>query len=226
MTKISTNPSQEKIETVGNAVSRTETFFKNNSKLLSYTGIAIVAVAAVIVLLINFYFKPLKEEAVAQTFTAEQYFRAGDFEKALNGDGNALGFSQIIDEYGAKAGKAVYLYAGICELQQGNAEPALAYLNKYNGKEPVLEGRALACKGDAYSMLGDYAQALKSYLAAAATEDNTFAATYLLKAGIVCEEMGDAAQALKHYKTIKEKYPQTYEGYEIDKYINRIEIVK
>ncbi len=226
MSKISTNPSQEKIESVGNAVSRTEEFFKSNGKLLSYIGIAIVVIAAVIVLLINFYFKPLKEEAIAQTFTAEQYFRAGDFEKALNGDGNALGFGQIIDEYGAKAGKAVYLYAGICELQQGNAESALTYLNRYNGTEPVLEGRALACKGDAYSMLGDYAQALKNYLAAAATEDNTFAATYLLKAGIVCEEMGDAAQALKHYKTIKDKYPQTYEGYEIDKYINRIEIVK
>ncbi len=222
MSKHNNTSSQEKIETVGNAVSKTELFFKNNGKLLSYIGTAIVAAAAIIVLLIQFYFKPLKEEAIAQTFTAEQHFRAGNFEQALNGDGNALGFSQIIDEYGAKAGAAVYLYAGICELQLGNAESALVYLNGYNGNEAVLKARALACKGDAYSILGDYNAALKNYLAAAAVEDNTFVASYLLKAGIICEEMGDNAQALKHYQTIKDKYPQTYEGFEIDKYINRI----
>ncbi len=222
MSKHNNTSSQEKIETVGNAVSRTESFFKNNGKLLTYIGTGIVALAAIIVLLIQFYFNPLKEEATAQTFTAEQYFRAGNYEQALNGDGNALGFSQIIDEYGAKAGAAVYLYAGVCELQLGNAESALVYLDRYNGKEAVLKARALACKGDAYSTLGDFKAALKNYLAAAAVEDNTFAASYLLKAGIICEEMGDNAQALKHYQTIKDKYPQTYEGFEIDKYINRI----
>ena len=98
----------------------------------------------------------MKAEAVSQAFTAEQYFRAEDYDKALNGDGNALGFAQIIDEYGAKAGKAVYLYAGICELQLGNAQEAISYLDKYKVKEPVMRGRALACTGDAYSMLEDY----------------------------------------------------------------------
>ncbi len=222
MNKHNNTSSQEKIESVGNAVSKTESFFKENGKLLTYIGSGIVIVAAVIVLLIQFYFKPLKDEAVAQTFTAEQYFRAENFEQALNGDGNALGFAQIIDEYGSKAGAAVYLYAGICELQLGNAEAALGYLDQYNGKEEVLKARALACKGDAYATLGDLNAALKNYLAAAAVEENNFAASYLLKAGIICEEMGDNAQALKHYQTIKDKFSQTYEGFEIDKYINRI----
>ena len=145
MAKNINNPNQEKNEKVGEAVSQTEEFFKKNGKKLSYTGVALILVAAIIVLVIQFYSKPMKAEAVSQTFTAEQYFRAEDYDKALNGDGNALGFAQIIDEYGAKAGKAVYLYAGICELQLGNAQEAISYLGKYRTKEPVMKGRALAC---------------------------------------------------------------------------------
>lgn len=220
------NGNGEKIEKVGEAVSHTEEFFKRNGKLLSYIGAGIILAAAIVVLAIQFYFKPMKTEAASQTFTAEQYFRAADYEKALKGDGNALGFEQIIEEYGAKAGKAVYLYAGICELQLGNASEAINYLSKYNAKEPVLMGRALACTGDAYSMLEDYETALGYYLKAAQTEDNIFAASYLLKAGIICEELGRYDEALAHYRTIKDKYPQTYEGFEIDKYITRIEVKK
>ena len=50
-----------------------------------------------------------------------------------------------------------------------------------------------------------------------------FAAGYLLKAGVVCEELGDNAKALTFYKKIKDQYPQSIEGYDIDKYITRIE---
>ena len=206
MAKNINNPNQEKNEKVGEAVSQTEEFFKKNGKKLSYTGVVLILVAAIVILVIQFYSKPMKAEAVSQAFTAEQYFRAEDYDKALNGDGNALGFAQIIDEYGAKAGKAVYLYAGICELQLGNAQEAISYLAKYKVKEPVMKGRALACTGDAYSMLEDYET--------------------LLKAGIICEELGRNDEAFAHYRVIKDKYPQSYEGYEIDKYISRIEVKK
>ena len=50
-----------------------------------------------------------------------------------------------------------------------------------------------------------------------------FAATYLLKAGVTAEKLGDNAKAVSFYKTIKEEYPQSMEGYDIDKYIGRIE---
>ena len=50
-----------------------------------------------------------------------------------------------------------------------------------------------------------------------------FAAGYLLKAGVVAEELGQSEKALGYYKEIKEKYPQSMEGYDVDKYIGRIE---
>jgi TolA-binding protein len=46
----------------------------------------------------------------------------------------------------------------------------------------------------------------------------------LLKAGIVAEELGNNDKALEFYKEIQVKYPQTFEGYEVNKYISRLKI--
>ena len=51
----------------------------------------------------------------------------------------------------------------------------------------------------------------------------SLAASYLLKAGVTCEELGDNAKALTFYKKIKDQYANSPEGYDIDKYITRIE---
>ena len=90
-------------------------------------------------------------------------------------------------------------------------------------KEKTQFARATACIGDAYVGLENYGKALGYFEKAAATADNMFAATYLLKAGIVAEQMGENDKALSFYKKIKEQYPQSMEGYDIDKYISRIE---
>ena len=53
-----------------------------------------------------------------------------------------------------------------------------------------------------------------------------FAAEYLVKGAAVAEQLGDKDKALSLYKTVKEKYPQSIEGYEIDKYINKIQFAE
>ena len=172
---------QERIE---ETVSKTEQFYNENKKTIWGCLIAAVVIALGILAYNQFYLKPKKAEAQEQMFPAEAAFRDGNFDLALNGDGNNYGFAQVIDEYGSKAGKAVYLYAGICELQLQNYEETVSYLKKYNGKEPILAARAQACLGDAYVGLQDYEAALAQYEKAAALSDNTFAAGYLLKAGV------------------------------------------
>ena len=89
-----------------------------------------------------------------------------------------------------------------------------------------MKARALACTGDAYVGLGDYAQAATYFEKAAGHADNMYAAKYLLKAGVTYEEIGNTAKALECYKAIKDNYPQSPEGYDIDKYISRIEVRK
>lgn len=216
------NSNLETQPNVGEAVSKAELFFKKNQKKIIYTIVAIIAVLGILFAVKYFYLEPLKKEAVDQTFKAEQFFRANNYEQALKGDGNALGFEQIINEYGSKAGKVIYLYAGICEIELNNARGAIEYLNKFSTKDPLIQGRALCCKGDAYVMLENLKEAHAAFVAAAAVAENNYSAQYLLKAGLVAEEMGDNAQALKHYKEIKEKYSNTMEGMQIEKYISRI----
>ena len=213
----------ENVEAVVEAVSKTEKFFNENGKLLSIIAAAVVVVAAGIFCFNKFVYQPAQAEAQGQMAVAEEAFRAGDFELALNGDGNVLGFAQILDEYGAKAGQAANLYAGVCELQLGNWDLAIEYLQAYKGKDAILKARALACLGDAYVGLEDYSKALGYYEKAAAVVENMFAAGYLLKAGIVAEKLGENEKALGFYTQIKKQYPDSMEGYEIAKYIGRLQ---
>ena len=212
----------ENAEAVVEAVSKTEQFFEKNGKIVSIICVAVVVVCAAVFCWYKFVNQPKVEEALGQMAYAEENFRAGNYELALNGDGNTLGFVQILDEYGTKAGKAVNFYAGVCELQLGNWESAISYLEAYKGKDAILAARAKACIGDAYVGLENYKKALGYYEQAAATIDNIFAAGYLLKAGVVAEKLGENAKALGFYETIKDQYPQSVEGYDIDKYIGRI----
>ena len=217
------NKQETQNEQVSTAVSGVEEFFKKNQKWIEWALIALLVIIFGIFAINRWVVAPARVEAQGQMFQAEQQFRADNFETALNGDGNILGFNDIIANYGKKAGKSVYLYAGLCNLQLGNNEEAINYLKKYNVKDKIMMGRAYCALGDAYSNLKDYANALSYYKKAAALDDNILAANYLLKAGLVCEETGDTDSALKFYKEIETKYPQTLEGVDIQKYISRIE---
>ena len=200
-------------EQVAEKVSSVEKFFNENKKIIWGCLGAVIVVGVAVLCYQKFYAQPQKAEAAEQMYQAEANFRAQNYDLALNGDGNVLGFSQVIDQYGSHAGAAAYFYAGVCELQLGKFEEALSYLSKYNGKDEILKARALACKGDAYAGLEKYKEAVGCYEKAAGVVDNMFA----------CEELGDDAKALSFYKKIKDQYPQSMEGYDIDKYISRIE---
>ena len=210
-------------ENIEETVSKTDQFYNENKKTI-WTVVAIIAVVALAVFAYHrFIYVPKCEEAMQQAFPAEQFFANGEYELALNGDGNVLGLADIISEYGSKAGTAIFMEAGLSALQLGQFEEALGYLKKYKGKEPILAARAIAAQGDAYAGLEKFVEAISAYLKAADKSDDTFAAAYLLKAGILSESNGQKAKAIDIYKTIKDKYPNSIEGYDIDKYITRAE---
>ena len=210
-------------QNIAEAVSKSELFFQKYGKIIYGCVAAILLIALAILAYNRFILQPQKEKAQAAMYVAEQRFAAGDFELALNGDDNDMGFEEIIDTYGVKGGKSVYMYAGACALQTGDFDKAIKYFKKYAGEDKILLARAQAGIGDAYVGLEDYKNALAAYEKAAATIDNMFAAGYLLKAGQVAEELGDKEKALAFYNKIKDQYPQSAEASDIDKYITRIE---
>ena len=222
MAKI-TKQEEERQQNVAQAVSKAELFFRNYSKIIYGCVAAVIVIALAIIAYNHFILQPQKQQATDQMAQAERWFEAGEYELALNGDGNALGLADIISQWGNKAGEAVYLYAGVASLHTGAYEEALNYLKKYNGSDPIMLARAQACIGDAYVELEDLSAALTWYEKAAKTADNLFSAGYLLKAGITAEALGDNAKALACYKQIKDQWANAPEAMEIDKYITRIE---
>ena len=226
MAKVTKTQEEVRQENVAQAVSKTEQFFKENGKLIYGCVIAVLVIALAILAYNRFLLQPKKVEATNQLAQAERWFDAGEYELALAGDDNSLGLNDIIAQYGSKAGEAVYLYAGIAQLQTGAFQEAIENLKKYNGKDPILKARAQACIGDAYVELEDYATAVDWFTKAAKTTDNAFAAAYLLKAGIAAEALGNKEQALSFYKEIKDQWGNAPEAMEIHKYITRIESAK
>ena len=216
------NNQTENNQAVGEAVSGVELFLKKNGNLLSTILLIILIAACAIVAVNRWVIKPALQEAKAAAAGAERYFQMGQFEQALSGDGNVLGFADVIEQYGRKAGQGVYFDAGVCQLQLKNYDEALNYLKKYNGKDAILKARALACMGDAYVGLGDNEAALAQYKAAINAGSTPFTAAYLLKAGIAAEDLGRKSEALAFYEDIKVKYPTSAEASEIDKYITRL----
>lgn len=217
------NKEKAREQAAAETMSKTDQFFKENGKKITIIATCAVLITLCILGYERFIRAPKVAEYRAKAFPAENAFKAGEFEKAFAGGEDFIGFEELIETYGSAADNSAWMYAGVCQLQLGNYESAISYLKKYNGSEPILAARALGCIGDAYVGLNELKEALVWYDKAAAKADNMFAAAYLFKAGIVCEELGNNAAALDYYKKIKDQYPQSIEGYDIDKYISRID---
>ncbi len=211
-------------QNVAEAVSKTEEFFNKNSKYIYGCITAVLVIALLVICYNRFILQPKKAEAMEQMVQAETWFAQGDYETALNGDGNFLGFLDIIDQYGAKGGQSVYFYAGVASLQTGAYDDAISFLKKYKGEDPILLARAQSCIGDAYVNKEEVETAIQWFKKAAKTAfDTPYAAEYLIKAGIAAESLGMNDEALSFYKEVKDRYATSPEAAEIDKYITRIQ---
>jgi len=217
--------SAKAIENVEQTLTKTEQFLEQNYKPLLYVLVAAVVLVG-IVWLIRMRTTKQNEEALSQMFMAEQYFGADSLRLALYGDGNNLGFIDIADEYKTtKSGKLANFYAGACLMHMGQFEEAMEYLNKYTVKDEVLAPEARGLIGDAKVELGDTDEGIKYYLEAAEMADNSFhSPIYLMKAGMIRETDGDFTGALELYQRIQDKYPESNEGRNIDKYIARVKM--
>ena len=217
----------DSMESVESALSRTELFLEENQKIIVRIIAVIVALVAIFIGIKRFYLGPLQEEAQAQMFVAEQYFEADSFNLALYGDGNYSGFLDIIDEYGiTKSANLSKYYAGISFLKMGQYEDALEYLKKFKSEDKMVAPIATGAIADALVELDEVEEAVKYYLEAARLSDNQFTTPlYLMKAGLVCEQLEDYEKAADLYEQIDREYPDFSRQRNIEKYIARTKLL-
>lgn len=212
---------EEKNLEVGGIIAKAEQFVEKNKKKLTIIACAVVVVALAIWAYVALVAQPRQVRAAEDMFAAEQWFNEGNFEQALKGNEEFMGFADIIDEYGCtKSGNLAKYYAGICQLNLGQYNEAIDLLKSYKGKDAFTGAEALMLIGDAYAELENASEAAHYYEKAAAKANNFIVAPAALwKAGMMYIALGNSDAAVKAFQQIKDNYPESSEYSEADKYI-------
>lgn len=223
MAKKKADHTEDRIEGIEQALSKTELYIEENQKSLTVIVLAIAIIVIGFTLYKRYIVGPKEVEAQSQMYVAEQYFEKDSFNLALNGDGNNMGFLEIIDEYGiTKSANLANYYSGICYLHLGEYENAIDYLKDFDAKDQIVRNVATGAIGDAYLELGNEKDALSMYLKASKQKKNPFTSPiFMMKAAQVYEGQKEYNKALDIYKEIKKNYPKSSEAKDIEKYIAR-----
>jgi TolA-binding protein len=218
------NTQAEPVES-NEAVDRVTGFWQKNSKNILIGLTIIVVASAGIAGYKHFISGPKLEKADEAIFRAESYFRMDSLQVALNGDGTNPGFLKIMDKYsGTPAANLSRFYAGASYLRLGDFKNAEKYLKDFSTDAVQVNARAKGLLADTYAEQGKKEEAAKLYLEAArAFEKDEFnSAEYLFRAGYLYESLGKNKEAIDAFRQIKQKYPRTERGFEIDKYLARL----
>lgn len=214
---------------VEDALTQSEAFLIKYKNAIIGGVVAVIIIVAGIIMYKNLYAEPREEKAQAALFKGQEYFEADAFEQALNGDSIGFtGFLKVADDYsGTKAANLAKAYAGICYAQLGKYEDAVKMLDSFNGKDQMVAPAILGAAGNCYAQLGQLDKAASTLLSAADKADNnTLSPIFLLQAGEILVKQGKFDDAINAYTKIKDKYFQSYQAMDIDKYIEQAKLMK
>ena len=212
---------------IGEAVSKTESFFENHSK-----AIVLAIVALFVVVGGGFGYRKLVVEPRAEKASeliAEAQYRfeqeIPDYVLALNGDENGAGFLDVVEQYGSTvSGNLAKHYAGICYLRLGDLENAEKYLSMYKAVKElpgeIVNAQNLGLRGDIAVEKGEYEAAVALYKKAVAASANIYTAPlYLYKQVLAYAALGNKAEATKCLEALQADYASSTEAREAEKVV-------
>ncbi len=223
------------------AISQSEAFVVKHKKSL------IIGITALVVLVGGFFavqygfLKPREEKAQTLLALGQNYFANGEWDKALNGDGNTFpGYVKIANDYSfTDAANLAQLYAGLCHANKGEVKEAIVALEAFSPESDVtVSPTAVAALANCYAADGQLDKAVATFQKAADMADNVaLSPVFLIEAGKLLENQKKYDEALKIYNEVKNKYPNCAQatpapqngkvvGAEIDKYIERATAAK
>ena len=214
---------------VEDALTQSEAFLIKYKNAIIGGVVAVIIIVAGFIMYKNLYAEPREEKAQAALFKGQEYFEQDAFEQALNGDSiGYTGFLKVADDYsGTKAANLAKAYAGICYAQLGKYEEAVKMLDSFNGKDQMVAPAILGAAGNCYAQLGQLDKAASTLLSAADKADNnTLCPIFLIQAGEILVKQGKYDDAVNAYTKIKDKYFQSYQAMDIDKYIEQAKLMK
>ncbi len=212
---------------VNETIAQSEAFILKNKKWLLSVIIGLVVVIGGYFVSKYYYFEPRAEKASTVLSLGQQYFTAGDYDKALNGDGKDFpGYVNISKEYKCTdAANLAHLYAGICYAKQEKYPEAIAELESFSPQDDqTISPAALGTLANCYANNEQIDEAIETFKEAADLADNaSLSPVFLLNAGMLLESLNKNEEALAVYEQIKNDYPTgvlSRPGMQMDKVIS------
>ncbi len=191
-------------------------FEQNKSGVLGAAGIVIVLIAGFFGF--QWYTNNQDVEGEKKLFKAVYAFE-GDSLSAANKD-----FAKISNDFGGNTQNLSDLYLGITLLKQGKFDQSIEKLKNFSSSDLLVQARAYALIGDAYSEKKAYSEAIEYYQKASDYKSNKFfSPSYLLKLALAYESNKQDKEALGVYSQLTEKYPQSAESIPAKKYKAQLE---
>ncbi|NVJ88190.1 MAG: tetratricopeptide repeat protein [Flavobacteriaceae bacterium] len=222
----------EVFNTLDETASKSEQWIEKNSKPLFYSLLGLVVIFLLFLGYNKYIVEPNEVEASNELAFPRKYFDEASIAGSSNidsllklglegADGN-YGFIDIAESYSnTNAGNLANYYAGVSYLQLKEYDKAIEYLSKFDSDDEMLGPVALGAIGDAFSDINQPEDALDYYEQAANKKDNEFTTPlFLYKAAQIAMSLKDYDKAESLFSKIKQKYPKSEQGTNIDKFIN------
>lgn len=209
-------------ENIEEVLSASEHFIEKNQKKILISLLAIIVLVGGVIAYNYLYKYPRSENAITALYKGERYFQNQEDSIAIFGNGNDyLGFESITKEFhGTKAADLAHAYAGICYSRLGDNENALKHLNKFKGGDILITPAILGAVGDIYINMGNTDKAISTFnYAAKKANDNLLSPIFYNKAGMAYLSSKNFSKAIETFQMIKDKYINTPQAQEADKYI-------
>ena len=219
------------LNTLEETASKSEQWIEKNSKPLFSALIAVVVIFLSYLGYTKYISEPNEIEASNELAFPRKYYdqasTAGSgidslLTLGLEGVDGKYGFLDIADSFsGTNAGNLANYYAGVSYLEMKQYDKAIEYLEKFNSNDEMLGPVSLGAVGDAFADINQPEQALEYYQKAANKKDNDFTTPlFLYKAGMTAMELKKFDKAESLFSEIKENYPTSDQGRDVEKFVN------
>jgi TolA-binding protein len=201
----------------------TRQWVEENTKLLSYIAMGIVAV-----LVVGFLWSKNQAESndKATTLLAKviPLYDGNKFDLAINGvpQEGIQGLQAIVDEYGStKTGEIAKLYLANSYFAIKNYDKALEYYDDISVSDKMIKSSAIAGMAACYEVKGDFNKAA-SYFEKAASKNMTLtqAPENLQRAAINYAASGKKDKAVEILQALKKEFPTSPYAREVDRFIS------
>ncbi|MFN8309097.1 MAG: tetratricopeptide repeat protein [Chitinophagales bacterium] len=203
---------------------KTEDWFEENKQKVAIGGGVLAVLIVAVVFIFVKWLPERNKKAQREMFMAEIYFNKDSFDLALNGNMGFKGFLDVQKKYGmTKAANLCNYYIGLCYYNKKDFAKAVSYMNDFSSSDPILSAEKYNVLGDAAAEEKKTDDAVKFYQKAAdAANNEQFTPYYLLKLGMFYEYQKKNAEARQVYEKIRDNYPNSQEGRDIEKYLARV----